>query len=429
MSRVPDDFSGLTDAFLGAPKAKRSARAEALPTLLVVGNVPTLAGIWIAQFADQQAKMSGPVALVRIDGAASRGEVYRVEGRALPTEGSAWLERSSAFVHSWIVCVDCQSDASAIARSGYSIVLLTGADETAVAAAKRTIDAIVQAGKSAGEVVAAMGIAFVGCTESAARTALDSLSQWSRERALGIRFSFEAHSPRVDRVESTGPVPLAMLTGLDVAAALEFVGLAIQGNPSRYLDHVDHVDHVDHADQTRPMQRVVSDAPGSMSQSTPKTTPKNPPIESSVAAAMPPSPRPAVENGAAPAPTSAGNSQEYFPEWTHLVFVCPDAPGIHLASDGSGALCVLHSSADGSALRIASSWARANWNLLCAACNQLDSSRPRIFEHILLNDAKDGALLHRTGVLLHARVDVVVDGIVVRRRVDLNTAQTAGITA
>lgn len=146
MSRAPDDFDGITSAFLGGgssgygtSKSRAVAQTSLMPTLLIVGNVPTLAGIWIAQYADQHARTSGPVALIRLDGAASRGEVYRAQGRALPTDGGAWMERASIFARSWIVCTDCQTDASAIALSGCSLVLLSGTDETALAAAKRQL--------------------------------------------------------------------------------------------------------------------------------------------------------------------------------------------------------------------------------------------------------------------------------------------------
>ena len=125
MSRAPDDFDGITSAFLGGvsggAKSRPVAQASLMPTLLIVGNVPTLAGIWIAQYADQHARIAGPVALIRLDGAASRGEVYRAQGRALPTDGVAWMERASIFARSWIVCTDCQSDPTAIALSGVSL--------------------------------------------------------------------------------------------------------------------------------------------------------------------------------------------------------------------------------------------------------------------------------------------------------------------
>ena len=117
--------------------------------------------------------------------------------------------------------------------------------------------------------------------------------------------------------------------------------------------------------------------------------------------------------------------RDYFPEFTALAFNCPDAANVQLASDEFSALHLIQSNTGANGLRISAGWARANWKLLCAACPQLNSSNARIIEHILLDDARDAALLHRTGVLLHARIDVTVMGTVVRRRVDLNSSETA----
>ncbi len=420
MSRAPDDFDGITSAFLGGGSniSKQSGfvkgspskfpHGQPMPTLLIVGNVPTLAGIWIAQYADQHARTSGPVALIRLDGAASRGEVYRAQGRALPTDGGAWMERASIFARSWIVCTDCQTDASAIALSGCSLVLLSGTDETALAAAKKTIEAVVQAGKVGGAEPCEIALAFVGSPETSAQAACNSLIAWAAERTISVRLSLGAHSPRVDRVESSGPVPLAMLSSLDVAAALEFIGIAMNGNPDRF------------SDRERPMARPEIASPQAhmaQSQAPANFAPKD--VTPSIAAPLPTTSQ--QESSA----TSSGVVRDYFPEFTALAFNCPDAANVQLASDEFSALHLIQSNTGANGLRIAAGWARANWKLLCAACPQLNSSNARIIEHILLDDARDAALLHRTGVLLHARIDVAVMGTVVRRRVDLNSSETA----
>lgn len=415
MSRAPDDFDGITSAFLGGgssgfgtSKSRAVAQASLMPTLLIVGNVPTLAGIWIAQYADQHARTSGPVALIRLDGAASRGEVYRAQGRALPTDGGAWMERASVFARSWIVCTDCQSDASAIALSGCSLVLLTGTDETALAAAKKTIEAVVQAGKMGGASVCKIALAFVGSPETSAQAACNSLIAWAAERTIAVALSLGAHSPRVDRVESSGPVPLAMLSSLDVAAALEFIGIAMNGNPDRF------------SDRDRPMARpeIASPQPPlSQSQACANFAPTE--FAPSISAQKP------TESAQDSSATSSGVVRDYFPEFTPLTFNCPDAANVQLALDEFAALHLIQSNTGTNGLRIAAAWARANWKLLCAACPQIDSTNARVIEHILLDDARDAALLHRTGVLLHARVDVAAMGTVVRRRVDLNSSETA----
>lgn len=412
MSRAADDFDGITSAFLASgsssSKLRSVAQQSSLPTLLIVGNVPTLAGIWIAQYADQCARTSGPLALIRLDGAASRGEVYRAQGRALPTEGSAWMERASVFARSWIVCTDCQSDAASIALSGCSLVLLSGTDETALAAAKKTIEAVAHAGKIGGVDQCDISLAFVGSPEESARASCNSLIAWAAERSIAVRLSPGAHSPRVDRVESSGPVPLAMLSTLDISSALELIGIAKNGNPDRF------------SDRERPMARPAISSPQITVTDLPtreKLVSKD--VVNGVSAEKVTAPQQKVVGG--------GGVCDYFPEWTALAFSCPDASTVQLALDDFSTLHLIQTSSGANGLRVAAGWARANWILLCAACPQLNSTQVRIIEHILLDDAREAVLLHRTGVLLHARVDVTVMGTIVRRRVDLNSSETAGI--
>jgi hypothetical protein len=288
------------------------------------------------------------------------------------------------------------------------LVFLSGTDETALAAAKKTIEAVVQAGKIAGAAPCEIALAFVGSPETSAQAACNSLIAWAAERTLSVRLSLGAHSPRVDRVESSGPVPLAMLSSLDVAAAVEFIGIAKNGNPDRF------------SDRDRPMARpaVVSQQVHiEESQAPVDIVPKD--VTPSIAAPLPTTSQ--QESSA----TSSGVVRDYFPEFTALAFNCPDAATVQLASDEFSALHLIQSNTGTNGLRIAAGWARANWKLLCAACPQLNSTHVRVIEHILLDDARDAALLHRTGVLLHARMDVAVMGTVVRRRVDLNSSETA----
>ncbi|MSR44046.1 MAG: hypothetical protein EXS15_01635 [Phycisphaerales bacterium] len=398
MSRAADDFDGLTTAFLGSGSRGRiTPRVQAMPMVLVVGNVPTLAGIWIAQYADQVARTSGPVALIRLDGVASRAEVYRAQGRAMPLDGNAWLERASAFARGWIVCVDSRTSATELLEARCALTLMSGTDETAIAAAKRTIEAIVQAASTVGQAPPEIGLVFVGSAEDVAQSAARGLIAWALERSMGVALSMVAHAPRVDRVESTGPVPLAMLSGLDLGAATEYVSMAMAGNPNRF----------DAARNAPPPEsnRVTASPPyaqDAVSTSLPAAAPLPKPLPSELAAV-------------------------YFSQLSALPFTCPDASSVVLALDESGALHLIQMGNTQHALRVTASWARANWMLIVAACPRLQTSPPNIVEHLLLDDARDAAPLHRTGVLLHARMDVSVGSAFVRQRIDLNDAASAGL--
>ena len=393
MSAAADDYDGLTTAFLGGSGGSRPlARARALPTLLVVGNVPTLAGIWIAQYADQCARAIGSVALIRLDGAATRGEMYRAQGRTMPLDGGAWLERASVFARGWIVCVDSRADAADLVHSGCAITLMSGSDETAIAAARRLIESIVQASTGAGA-IPQIDLVFVGSPEAAARSAADGMIAWASQRGMQVRLEMTGHAARVDRVESTGPVPLAMLSGLDLAAATELIALAMDGAPSRFS--------TERAPPAASPAAPQTASPPAMTVGAPTTTPPDHEPQSLV--------------------------REYFSQLTPLPFTSPDAPLVHLASDELDRLHLIQSGNAPHALRVAAAWARANWTLITMACPHLQANPIQVVEHLLLDDAREAACLHRTGILLHARIDIAVGGARVRQRIDLNDAASAGL--
>ena len=387
MSRAADDFDALAGAFLtGGAGAKQRRDIGQGPTLLVVGNVPTLAGIWIAQYADQMARAQGPVALVRLDGAASRGELFRGQGRALPNDATKWLERAGAITRNWILCVDSQARASGIIESGCQIVFLSGTDEAALAALRKKVEAIDISAREHGVKSLPIGLAFVGSTNDVSSEAAARLVAWAKERSMIAKPVLAMQAQRVDRVESTGPVPLPMFSGLDEASAAELVALAIEGSPVR-LD-------------AAPPVTIVPEA-----------------------AVAVPSKSAALE---ARAPVSAAQV-DLFPEFSRIPFECPDAPRIQLGCDSAGALHLIASGSDANALRVARSWAKGNWKLLCAAHAALNASAPQVIEHLLLDDAREAVTLHRSGVLLHAIVAAGGAHSSARVRVDLNDASTAGI--
>lgn len=437
MSSRANDFDGLADLFMSGGGARRgdasasvgggtsgagsAGFASASPRVLLVGNVPTLAGIWIAQYADQCARADGPVALIRLDGAATRGEIYRSEGRALPSDGGAWLERASAFARRWIVCLDSLTDAAVVLDAGGEIVLLSGTDETAMAGARRTIESLCAASAARGSALV-LGLALVGCSHDAAELAVQSLVEWARSKSIAVRLTLAAHAQRVDRVESSGPVPLSVLGALDAPSAIEMVAMAMRGNPSRRSER--DVPRLRIDDPPR-VEGIGGDAP---KPAWPAAKSSNAPTLSPTAPAAAPIAPPAAAAAAAPVAASAviGDASvlaSLFPELQALAFQCPDAPSVALAADARGLhlLACENAAAD---LRIAAAWARANWALLCAAVPACAASSA-ISEHLLLSDAAHAVGLHRSGVLLHAAVDFDVGGRVVRRRIDLNNEQSA----
>ncbi len=385
MTRAADDFDHLAGAYLsGASRGAPRAAAVRVPTILVVGNVPTLAGIWIAHYVDQRARNEGPVALVRLDGAASRGELFRAQGRALPSDATAWMDRVSAVTRTWVLCVDSHASAPSVVASGCPVVLLSGVDEAALAAARRTLEGIDEAARASGMAHSTVGLALVGAAPEIAREAAEKLVSWSRERGSSIKVALVMNTQRVDRVESTAPIPLPAFSGLDAASAAELIELAVGSSVSRFDAH--------HASAAAP-------------------------------ATAPPRAAPVPAPPSAPASPAAG-ALGLFPEFTAIPFECPDAPEVLLGADANGGLHLIARVQQATALRTARAWANGNWRLLCAANNALTKGDPLIVEHILLEDAREAVALHKSGVLLHAIVTVPGAA---RMRVDLNDERSAGI--
>ncbi len=390
MTRAADDFDALAGAFLTPGKPSRQRRdAACTPTLLVVGNVPTLAGIWIAQFADQMARTKGPVALVRLDGAASRGEMFRGQGRAFPGDATAWMERAGAITRNWVLCVDSRAEASAIVASGCPIVILSGTDEAALAALRRKIELIDSAARETGLGSMSVGLALVGSAEDLLKDSATRLATWASDSRLAVRPHLAMHAPRVERVESTGPVPLSMFSALDEPSAAELIELAMEGHPTRLAPPAIAAPVID--EPPMPVERPVESAPKS---------------------------RPAQV-------VAVADGIDLFPELARVPFECPDAPGVALGCDQEGALHLIAQAAESHALKSALSWARGNWRLLRAAHPTLKGESPNVVEHLVLDDAREAISLHRTGVLLHTVVTAQSAAGPVRVRVDLNDSATA----
>ena len=173
MAGAGDHIDDLARAYLGrggpSPSKGSGRGARLAPTgpsdslhLVIVGNVPALAGIWLAQLADQCARAAGPVGLVRLDRHAPRAELYRSDGRALPSDPEAWLTRAAASAVRWLVCATSDSAPRTVIAAEAPVLLVTGTDEAALAAARRAIGGIAAEAASAGVAAPEIEVAVVG---------------------------------------------------------------------------------------------------------------------------------------------------------------------------------------------------------------------------------------------------------------------------
>jgi hypothetical protein len=470
MAGAGDHIDDLTRAYLGkggaASGAGSSRGARLAPAgstdalhIVIVGNVPALAGIWLAQLADQCARSAGPVGLVRLDRHAPRAELYRSDGRALPADPDAWLSRAAASAVRWLVCATSDCAPRNVIAAEAPVLLVTGTDEAALAAARRSVSGIAAEAASAGVPAPEIEVAVVGSPSETASRAFDALEQWAAAdpsvTSSGIRLSLAMVAPRVERLDVAAAVMLPTFAELTPREAIERVRSAMRAGADRFM-----------GDAPAP-SRASSPSPASRAArppAAPRAEDHEEPLEWSIDDVSPPAPlpatRPAVPVAPAPAPRRSADAAPatahasahappaaapsharsasavpvparagalaLFPEWTPLSIECPDAPDVSFAIEG-GTVHLLSADTSMRTLRVAAAWIRAQWSLVAALAPGLDRARPTVCEHLMLEDPRHAIPLHRCGVLLHARVQVSVAGAVVVQRIDLNDAASAGL--
>jgi hypothetical protein len=424
--------------------------------VVIVGNVPALAGIWLAQLADQCARSAGPVGLVRLDRHAPRAELYRSDGRALPADPDAWLTRAAASAVRWLVCATSDAAPRSVIAAEAPVLFVTGTDEAVLAAARRSIAAIASEAASAGVPAPEIEVAVVGSASDVAARAFESLEQWASSdpgvTSAGIRLALAMVAPRVERLDVAAAIMLPTFADITPREAIERVRAAMRSGAERFMTDAPltvrpappmHAAPAPSAAPRSarpagtpspalgpddPLEWSLDDAQGAALSPAPARAPAAAPAPDPASLRMPsaspaPARGPATLAGASPARAGA---LALFPEWTPLSIECPDAPDVSFAIEG-GTVHLLSADTSMRTLRVSAAWIRAQWSLVAALAPGLDRARPTVCEHLMLDDPRHAIPLHRCGVLLHARVQVSVAGAVVVQRIDLNDAASAGL--
>lgn len=133
-------FEQNLDAFLGpmpstvAPRS-RPTIASAIRTLVLVGNLPVWSGLWLAQYAEREARERGAVCMLRIDRDAVQIELFVAHGNRPTIRPQATLAEAlraiAPVVAGWLV-VPPGGDTDEIPSETGEVVILTGADEPAI---------------------------------------------------------------------------------------------------------------------------------------------------------------------------------------------------------------------------------------------------------------------------------------------------------
>lgn len=180
----------------GQPPTARSEPPTAQAELVLLGNLPGLAGPWLTQYAQLIAEEDGPVAIVRADDEAIDVELVEPRDASLSAAAAftrfvaghngrlepvtlldALVRREPQPVRNVLVLGDTATDADTIRR--YLVArdwtVLTGHDDAAVVAAYAAIKRMAEA---VPEVTSRhVGLMVMGCDEASARQAASKVAQ------------------------------------------------------------------------------------------------------------------------------------------------------------------------------------------------------------------------------------------------------------
>lgn len=438
MSAVQDNpFDRNLDAFLGTRTPERKGSPSALRTLVLVGNLPVLSGLWLSQYADREARERGAACMLRIDDDAVQLELFVANGRRPSIRPQATLAEAlravAPVVSAWLV-VPRGSESIEIPTDVGEVVVLTGADEPAVIAAYTLIKRCMESIKTRGDARAhpRISVAVLGATDDECafvERTLDKTTRAFLEVELPVRGglqqvkpmesafrgTFDAHSPLVADV-------FAMIRAAEAASAAEtpaaesstrfdrgerFTPRRERLAPRRSLVEPAPI----------PFNRVaaippmpVAAAPAVVAAAAP--APARVPVPAAVAAPVPaPAPAPratSVTPSLPPEPVVPSRARavqgdlpaQLVPELAGLEPIAMRAPRdkhIELAIDAEGRLHIVGRATDATAILRVRGWAREHGELLSLADPRIARSEPVIDLVVAdLRDARaiDGATVH-----------------------------------
>ncbi len=198
-------MASVTDAFLGE---RTTPRTRDQRSLLLVGHLPVMGGLWLTQFADRDARGVGATALVRVLHGEVEIEVLRAGGRRTEATADQPFEEVvttlARTVGRWIFCVfgDAESEIPTALDGIDRVVLLTGADDAATVAAYKLLKRFVEHAERAGGTVCPVEVSVVGATDAEAGELVDRLDRTTRA-FLRTNLTVGASIQRMDAVESS----------------------------------------------------------------------------------------------------------------------------------------------------------------------------------------------------------------------------------
>lgn len=414
MSSTSDAFGSLSALFTSGPATNGTGRDAARTpsvgevTVVLVGNLPVMAGPWMSQFADEIARGAGPTALVRFERDEMTVELMRADGRQLPPPGpgtvARWLPHAASGIRRWVLCVPAETAPEEVLAVGQGIVLLTGADEAALTGAYLRLKYLSDQGINGGAPVSRVGLVVVGAAPEQAAAASHRIAEAARS-FLGVEVEALPPMQRIGRVDSSARAAYPAGDSPDLVGFARELERARAEGASRFD------------------APVLSIEPSI--EPKPVAAPVSAPQVSAPPMPAPPMPKPTPAYAALPVAQLPERLVPLLRGLRALGIACPVAPEVELALDDERRMHIVGRSDQLARVRIAHTWATMHRELLGMAFPELKGGF-EVRERILLGDAREAITLHGTGVLLDVLVVAETPGGAVTVVLPLNDPTTSG---
>lgn len=424
-----DAYGSLTALFTsggGSPSHPTSADGPRVGevTVVLVGNLPVMAGLWTTQFADEVARAHGPTALVRFEREDVTLELLRADGRQVPPPGAGavagWLPRAAAGLRRWVACVPAEAPPVDAVIGAERVVLLMGADEAAVTGSYLRLKQLSDECTNRGHPLSKVGVAIAGASPEQADQAYARLGDAVRS-FLGIETDLAARLPRIERVESSARATYPASECPAAAEFLQSLRRAREAAARRFDDTAE-------APAPIPIDASVHAKPAvpkAVAPAAPATPAVSPAPRAPVAAPAAPTPTAIPAVAAAANVTLPARLVPLLRGLRPLGIDCPAVPEIELALDDERRLHVVGRADQLARVRAAHAWATAHRELIGMAFADLRGGF-EIRERIVLDDARQAVALHGTGVLLDVVVRAETPSGAVQVVLPLNDAASCG---
>lgn len=463
MTRTFDPFDELATIFL-SPAAPASAPNRRPPLsaaasrssmeILLAGNLPVRAALWLTPYADALGRELGATAMIRLDGDEPSVQIVRgpaaLADRPLGADLHRCVSNLGASIDVWLVRPAAAASPMDLVEAGADrITILSSGDEAAVIGAYQIVKGLVQASEAAAKPLPAIALAVVGAEQREAASVVERLNR-TTVSFLGVEVKAGICLHRIDA--GLKPTRFVSFAGQACPAAGEVTrwiqAARTAGSSNSAQSSIVGQVHADRDEDAIDVERIARIRPATPPRSTPiespaikpaspragSTSPAAAPVPvESIQQAVAGSPNPAVAKVCAKlAPKPARTIEPKRPEspvepstgrglpvelCSHVPGLSPlnvRAPGherIEIATDAQGRLHLLAREQAIRELRIVENWAWRHREILALACpgRKIDAAQ-RAACHVFTAEPANVSDLHGTDLRLHVLAPVVLDG-------------------